>query len=424
MTTFEQPDVNEECIVDIDHHSIEFNLNELAISADLRARCPMAWNTRHGGFWMATSYAAVDQIARDGETFAHKYEPNADDGIDYQGEIGVPRVQPLPPLGIGEVDGPYHAALRRVLNPFFTRQAVSQLRPFVKECVDWFIDQRIEDGEMDLVLDLFSPVPSLVTMKMMGLPYDDWALWADFFHSTIAFAPDTEENARAVARVPEMMGQLLAFASARRQDPEEDLTSLLVLLEFDGSPLTDEEVLAILTNLVGGGVDTTTSLAAWSFKLMAEQPDLRRQLIGRPELWDTAADEFLRYTSVNQTLSRTVTNDVEVEGHTLRRSDRVLISWLAANHDEKEFERPDELLLDRSPNRHLAFGLGPHRCIGSHLAKTMFEELGRGVLERMPDHEVALDDVEEYLGDPSVTGIVKMPIRFTPGVKLGAPRPY
>jgi cytochrome P450 len=424
MTTFEQPDVKEECIIDLDHHSVEFNLDELAISADLRERCPVAWNTRYGGFWVATSFEAVNQIARDGETFAHRFEPNADDGIDYQGEIGIPRVQQLPPLGIGEVDGPYHAALRRVLNPFFTRQAVSQLRPFVKECVDWFIDQKIEDGEMDLVFDLFSPVPALVTMKMMGLPYEDWALWADFFHSTIAYPAGSEESVRANAQVPEMMGKLLTFAAARREKPEEDLTSLLVLLEFDGSPLSDEEVLAILTNLVGGGVDTTTSLSAWSFKLMAEQPDLKRQLNDSPELWDAAADEFLRYTSVNQTLSRTVTKDVVVGGHKMRRNDRVLISWLAANHDEKEFEHADQIVLDRSPNRHLAFGLGPHRCIGSHLAKTMFEELGRGVLERMPDHQVALDEVEPYLGDPAVTGIVRMPITFTPGRKLGVERPY
>ena len=421
---FETPDVSSECIIDLDHHSKEFNLDELATSADLRRRCPVAWNTRYGGFWMATSYAAVAQIARDVDTFAHKYELNADDGIDYYGEMGIPRSDALPPLGIGEVDGAYHVALRRVLNPFFTRQAVAQLRPFIQDCVTWFIDQKIEDGHMDLVLDFANPVPALVTMKMMGLPYDDWALWADFFHSTIAYAAGTDENDQAVARVPEMMGKLLAFAAERREQPEEDLTSLLVLLEFDGAPLNDEEVLSILVNLVGGGVDTTTSLAAWSFKLMAEQPELRRQLIEHPELYDTAAEEFLRYTSVNQTLSRTVTKDVIVEGQTLRRNDRVLISWLAANHDEHEFDRADEIILDRSPNRHLAFGLGPHRCIGSHLAKTMFEELARGVLERMPDYTVDHDEVEQYLGDPSVTGIVTMPITFSPGRALGVPRPY
>jgi cytochrome P450 len=418
------PDVAPECVVDIDHHSVEYNLNELEISSDLRRRCPVAWNTRYGGFWMASSYAAVSKIARDVETFAHKYEANADDGISYQGSVGIPRDETLPQLGISETDGPYHFALRRVLNPFFTPQAVAQFMPFVRDCVAWFIDQKIESGEMDLVLDLASPVPAIATMKMMGLPYDDWQLWAEFFHSTIAFPEGSEEHMHAAAKVPGMMERLMAFAAERREHPEEDLTSLLVLLEIDGAPLNDAQVLDILANLIGGGVDTTTSLTAWTFYLMAVHPELRQQLIDRPELYVTAADEFLRYTSVNQIMTRTVTKDVVVDGHTLRRNDQVFISWLAANHDEKEFDRPDELVLDRSPNRHLAFGLGPHRCIGSHLAKAMFEAIVRGALDRLPDYKIDVDQIEQYLGNPAMTGIVKMPATFKPGPKLGTPRPY
>jgi cytochrome P450 len=373
---------------------------------------------------MATSYAAVAQIARDVDTFAHKYEPNADDGIDYQGETGIPRDEALPALGVGEVDGPYHAALRRVLNPFFTPQAVGALRPFISDCVDWFIDQKIADGEMDLILDLASPVPAVATMRMIGLPYDDWSLWADFFHETMSFPMGTEEHARAVAEVPAMMERLLAFAAERRADPQDDITSLLVQLELEGSPLTDEQVLNILNNLVGGGVDTTTSLTGWALYHMTVHPELRSQLIERPDLYVTAADEFLRYTSVNQTLTRTVTKDVVVEDHLLRRNDRVLISWLAANHDEKEFERPEEIVLDRSPNKHLAFGLGPHRCIGSHLARLMFEVIVRGVLDRMPDYAIDVDHIDQYLGSPTMTGIARMLATFTPGPVLGGARPF
>ena len=101
-----RPDVGADATVDFDHHSDEFNLNELAVNADLRRRCPVAWNENYGGFWFVTSYDAVEQVARDGDTFAHKYEPNAADGVDYQGEMGVPRPEGQPPLGIGEVDDP------------------------------------------------------------------------------------------------------------------------------------------------------------------------------------------------------------------------------------------------------------------------------------------------------------------------------
>ena len=195
-------------------------------------------------------------------------------------------------------------------------------------------------------------------------------------------------------------------------------------LELNGERLTDEQLLDVLWNLIGGGVDTTTSLTAWSFYHLAEHPELRRQLIDRPELYVTATDEFLRYTSVNQQLSRTVTRDVVVGGQQMCRNDRVLISWLAANRDEDQFERADELILDRSPNRHVAFGLGPHRCIGSHLARTMFEVMVRGVLDRLPDYEIDVDGVEQYLGNPAMTGLVKLPATFTPGPVVGATRPF
>jgi len=116
MTT--RPDISPDAVVDFDHHSDEFNLNELAVNAELRRKCPVAWNQNYGGFWFLSSYDAVSRVARDGDTFAHKYEPAAPDGIDYQGEMGVPRPEGHPALGIGEVDGPYHQALRHALTPF------------------------------------------------------------------------------------------------------------------------------------------------------------------------------------------------------------------------------------------------------------------------------------------------------------------
>ncbi|MET0316756.1 MAG: cytochrome P450, partial [Rhodococcus fascians] len=155
-------------MVGFDHHSDEFNLNERGVNADLRGRCPVAWNETYGGFWYVSSYAAVEQVARDGDTFAHKYEPDAADGVNYQGEMGVPRPEGQPPLGIGEVDGPYHLALRRALTPFFSAGAIEKMRPFMEQSVHWFLDQRIADGRMDLVLDYASPVPAILTMRLMG----------------------------------------------------------------------------------------------------------------------------------------------------------------------------------------------------------------------------------------------------------------
>jgi cytochrome P450 len=419
-----RPDVTPDAIVDFDHHSDAFNLNELAINADLRQKCPVAWNENYGGFWFLSSYDAVSQTARDDDTFAHKYEPAAADGVDYQGEMGVPRPEGQPALGIGEVDGPYHQALRHALAPFFSPGAVQKLKPFMEQSAHWFLDQRITEGQTDLVLDYASPVPAILTMKLMGLPYDNWHLYANLFHSVMAVPQDSDEYTNAIAKVPAMMEEVVEFAAARRAEARQDLTSFLIQFEFDGQRLADEQLLNILWNLIAGGVDTTTSQTALTLKHLGTCPELRQQLTDHPELYRTATEEFLRYFSVNQTLSRTVTHDVKMNGQQLRKNDRVVISWLSANHDEHEFDRPGEIILDRAPNRHVAFGLGPHRCIGSHLARLMSEVMVKAALDRIPDYQVDVEDVHQYLGNPSMTGLGKLPVTFTPGDSRETPRPW
>jgi cytochrome P450 len=416
-----RPDVSTDAIVDFDHHSDDYHRNELGINADLRRRCPVAWNDNYGGFWFVTGYDAVVEVARDGDTYAHKYEPNAPDGVSYQGEMGVPRPQGQPPLGVGEVDGPYHLALRRALTPFFSTGAVEKMRPFMEQSVHWFIDQRIADGQMDLVLDYASPVPAILTMRLMGLPYDNWQRYANLFHSVMAASGGDEYN-KAIAEVPAMLQGLLKFIAARRADPGDDLTSFLVQFDIDGTRLDDTQLLDILWNLIGGGVDTTTSLTALSLLHLGTHRGLRRQLIDDPGLYRSAAEEFLRYFTVNKQLSRTVSRDTVLAGQQLRRNDRVLISWIGANHDEQEFDDADAVILDRSPNRHVAFGLGPHRCIGAPLARIMFEVMVKAVLERMPDYVIDLDGVRKYAGNPTMTGVGKLPVTFTPGQSRGTPR--
>ncbi|AGB26217.1 cytochrome P450 [Mycobacterium sp. JS623] len=417
-----RPDVSADVIVGFDHHSDEFTRNEEELNANLRSRCPVAWNEKYGGFWYVSSYDAVEQIARDGEMFAHKYEPDAADGVNYQGEMGIPRPEGQPPLGIGEVDGPYHLALRKALTPFFSSGAVEKMRPFMEQSVHWFLDQKITEGQMDLVLDYASPVPAILTMRLMGLPYDNWRLYADLFHGVMD-AGDADRYHKVIAEVPAMIDGLLEFAATRRADPADDLTSFLVQFEFDGKRLNDNQLVDILWNLIGGGVDTTTSLTALSLLHLGTHPELRQQLVDHPELYRTAADEYLRYCSVNKTLSRTVTRDAVVGGQQLRRNDQVLISWFAANRDEQEFERADQVVLDRAPNRHVAFGLGPHRCIGAPLARVMFAVMVKAVLDRIPDYEVDLGGVHRYSGNPSMTGLGRLPVTFTPGVSLGTARP-
>jgi cytochrome P450 len=181
----------------------------------------------------------------------------------------------------------------------------------------------------------------------------------------------------------------------------------------------------VLWNLVGGGLDTTTSLTSLALHHLDMDTDQRAWLAADADRLVIATEEYLRYFSVNETLTRTVTRDVELGGQQLKKGDVVLISWLSANHDEAEFERPGDVVLDRAPNRHLAFGVGPHRCIGMHLARTMFQVIVRQVLRRMPDYRVDRDATRFYSGNPTLTGIVSMPATFSPGRREGpADRPF
>ncbi|WP_426574696.1 cytochrome P450 [Aquihabitans sp. McL0605] len=417
--------MTERPIVDFDHHSTEFHEDRVAGWAELR-ECPVAFNERYGGFWVVSGHDVVDQVSRDGETFSskHQREPG-DDGISYLGIAGIPRGRSIPTAGIAEVEGPTHVALRRVMNRYLTPTAIGAMRPRMEASARWFLDQVIERGRLDLVDDFTNPVPAVLTMDLVGLPLDDWHLYAEFFHGTIAHRPGSPEFDRAIGNVGAMLTRLGEEAAARRQAPTDDLLSDLVTMEVDGRRLDDDEIRSVLWNLVGGGLDTTTSLTSLSLLHLAQHPEQRQDLIDHPELLAGATEEFLRFFSVNETLTRTITADTTLGGQELCRGEHLMLSWLSANRDERVFERPDEVVLDRAPNPHLAFGVGAHRCIGMHMARTMFQVLITEVLTRIPDYEIDADGVQLYAGNPELNGVVHLPATFTPGPRLGpAERPF
>lgn len=404
--------------VHVDHHDPAFHADRHRQWAELRERCPVAWNPNHGGFWMVAGYDDVARVSRDSEVFSSSFEPGAADGIDYLGIAGVPRSRGIPRSGIAEVEGPEHVALRRAMNPFLLPAAVAEQERLVRDAARWFLDERIESGSIDLVDDYASPIPAVLTMAIIGLPLDDWPAYAELFHATIARKPSDPEHQAAMARVPDMLAQLGEEAAKRRAEPRDDLLTALVELEVDGRPLDDGAITSVLWNLVGGGLDTTASLTSLSLLHLAEHPDQRRRLVDEPDLIVAATEEFLRYFSVNESLSRTVSTDTELGGVPMAAGDRVLLSWSSANRDADHFVDPDTVVLDRTPNPHLAFGVGAHRCIGMHVARSSFRIMVREVLERIPDYEVS-EPVQHYAGNPTLNGLVHLPVSFSPGERVG-----
>ena len=413
--------------VDFNHHDGRFHEDRHAEWAELR-RCPVAHNPNYGGFWVVSGYDEVATVARDAETYSSRYVPEPDDGISYLGITGIPRAKAMPTIGIAEVEGPVHQALRRSINPFLVPAAIARLEPLMEATATWFLDQRIETGSLDLVLDFANPVPAILTMELVGLPRDGWQHYAETFHGTVAYGHGAPERDRALANIPAMLAELSDEVADRRRAPRDDLLTELVELELeaeDGRRLSDDELASVLWNLIGGGLDTTTSLTSLSLYHLDEHPDLRRRLVDEPELLGVATEEFLRYTSVNETLTRTVTCPAELGGQELGRGDHLMLSWLSANRDERVFDRPDEVVLDREVNPHLAFGVGPHRCIGLHMARTMFQVLVRQVLTRIPDYRIDREATVFYAGNPELNGVVRMPATFTPGPVAGpAERPF
>jgi len=406
-------------VVDLDHHDPAFHERRVAEWARLRAECPVAWNQHHGGFWMVAGHEEVGIAARDAVTFSSRYEPEPVDGIDYIGIVGVPRPRRVPKAGIAEVEGPGHLALRRAMNPFMVPKATAVVEPLMRQVATWFLDERIESGSMDLVTDFATPVPSVLTMALVGLPLDDWRRWADLFHGSLAHDPGGDAARQTRDHLPAMFAQIDELIADRRANPRDDLATALITMDVDGEALSDADITAVLWNLIGGGLDTTASLTSLSLHHLAAQPEQRRRIAEEPELMPLATEEFLRYFSVNETLSRTVTCPTTLGGQALGAGDPLVLSWASANRDAAVFDRADEVVIDRERNPHLAFGVGPHRCIGMHIARAMFGVMLREIVTRIPDYVVDADGVVFYRPNPEVVGMVHLPVTFTPGPRVG-----
>lgn len=409
---------------DFDHQSLAWLAERHSHNAELRQQCPVVWNQHYGGFWFVTGYDEVSAVARDSETFTPRFEESASDGLRYIGIMGIPRGEGMPPIGIAEAEGDRHAALRRTINPFMLPPAVAEDRPFLERTASWFLDLKIADGQMDMVHDFTNPVPALWTMRMLDLPLQGWERFADYFHASAAYGQETDEYKRAVSHTPEMVAEVTEIIEERRARPGDDLLSRLAAMEVRGDTLGNDDLIAVIWNLIGGGLDTTTSLTSLALIHLAEHPDLRKRLVADPNLLLPACEEFLRWTSINETLTRTCTKDTELGGQEVKRGDFVMMSWLGANFDPSVFDRPDDVDIDRSPNPHLAFGVGAHRCIGLHVARTLFDVMLHEILTRIPEYRVDLEATQYYQGNPELTGAVRMPVTFAPGLPVGAERPY
>ena len=403
--------------VDYDHHSPSYAAGAPGIHQALRASTPVAWSDAHDGFWVLSRYADVVAASRDDATFSSEHDLSGV-GSRFQGvAIPAPPVHMIPL----EIDPPAFNAYRRLLNPFFSPSAVEGWDGYITELVTACIDKWIEKGAIDLVLDLANPLPAIVTLAVLGLPTDDWIRYAEPMHTAVYAPPGTDAHAQAALDQFWIVEQLITAVVERQLEPQDDLLSALASGSFeDGRPVSADEAVAMAYTVMAGGVDTTTALMANALVWLSEHHDVRRRLADDPSLIPHAREEFLRYFAPVQAFARTVTGDADVGGCPMARGERVLLSFASANRDETEFDRPEELDIDRVPNRHISFGAGIHRCLGRHFARHEIDVVIREVLRRIPDYEVDRDKVEQYESIGNVNGLISVPATFTPGTPQGS----
>ncbi len=402
-----------------DRHTPQYREQFEAITAEMVSRCPIAWTDTYGGHWVAAGSKEVFELAR----CPHVSSDNdvTGTGTGYQG-ITIPRgpSNKLVRGGILEMDEPEHRLYRTPLNAYLSPAAVARWIPVVDELVKACLDEKIEEGRIDFVDDLANIVPAVLTLGLLGVPLREWDVYCEPAHASVYTPADSPEAERvqnlAIASAMSMMGHVNDI----RENPRPGLIDALVQLRIDGEPAPDQEILGMLMLLIGGGFDTTTALTAHSLEWLSQHPDQRERLSReRATLLDSATEEFLRFFTPAPGDGRTVAADIEIDGVTLKEGERLWVSWAMANRDPALFERPDEIILDRTGNRHFSFGLGIHRCIGSNVARVVFKSMLTGVLDRMPDFHCDPDGAVHYRTIGVIQGMQHLPATFTPGPKLG-----
>jgi cytochrome P450 len=368
---------------DFDHTDPQWVADPYPIWDDLRVRCPVAHSDRYGGTWLPVRHDDVAAVAYDTEHFTSR-------------SVVVSEVRPGPddppaPIGLAPPitsDPPFHAMARRLLLPAFGPKPIAALEPFTRELCRELLDATAGQEEIDAAVDYAQHIPLRVIVRMLGFPQEDADVFRHFIRMVLEDVdlPAEERQARAED------GEIEAYIDARIADhvanPQDDLTTFLLNAELDGAKLTPDHVRGTMILLMIAGIDTTWSAVGASLWHLAQHPADRKRLATEPEIMGTAVEEFLRaYAPV--TMARLVAQDLEFRGCPMKEGDWLLLPFPAANRDPEVFPDADQVLLDRQENRHVAFGLGPHRCLGSNLARMELRVALEEWMARYPDFELA-----------------------------------
>jgi cytochrome P450 family 142 subfamily A polypeptide 1 len=388
----------------------------------LRENEPIFWDPNHE-LWVVSRYADVSYVSLHPELFC------SGNGIrPYQSFD----------LSLIGLDGPRHIQQRRLINQGFSPRMIRSMEPRVRAVVTEVLDRIADKGSCDFVVDIAVPVPLVVVAELMGLPIEDRDRFWHWSDAMMAGEGRTDPDDPALAVAAQAFGEYMDYVSslvadrrnayraakaAGEEPPSDDLIAVLVAAAEEGIVETDEdrskdtlaadELMMFLVVVVVAGNETTRNAISGGMWAFNQFPEQWQRLVGDSSLWSTAADELIRYVSPVMSFVRTATQDTELAGQRIAEGERVLMLYQSANRDDAVFDGPDELIIDRDPNPHVGFGVGPHVCLGINLARlevrVVFEELAR----RFPDIHVTPGHRPTYGDSTLVHAIEALPVEFT-----------
>lgn len=371
----------ESLLTDYDIFEPSFVANPYPGYSEIReSECPIARTERYEGSWLPTRYEDVVALAQEYEIFTSRgilvMPPPPGQAEGAYGGVAAPPITSDPP------DHHWH---RRLILPVFAPQAVAKYEQSTRDLCNALIDEFIDKGTADAAADYAQHIPVRVISNMLGVPLDMEETFTGWVRGVLENMHDVELRKRSRLAIIEYF---LAQVEDRKTNPREnDLISELMNTEVEGKKVPIEYVLGVCNLMLVAGIDTTWSAIGSVMWHMAQHPEHRKQLRENDDLWPTAIEELLRvYAPV--TMARIVDRDIEFQGCPMKAGDRVLMAFPAANRDPRQFENPDEVILDREHNRHVAFGSGIHRCAGSNLARLEVRVALQTWLKRIPEFEL------------------------------------
>jgi cytochrome P450 len=382
--------------MDFDPYSSEFRVDPYPVYRALRDDDPVHYSERLG-FWVLSRYEDILAALQDVATYSSAGALS----------VGAPKevMDQVPMMML--LDPPRHNQLRALVNRAFTRRRVSELEPRIRDIARRLVDDFIEAGTCELVSQFSGPLPTTVIAELLGVPAEDGLMFREKSNAIVTQGGGEMDFTPAM----ELMVYMGNAYEERRARPRDDLMSALLAAEIDGERLSQPELLGFAFLLLIAGNETTTNLIGNAMALLDRHPDQRRQLVEDPSLLPVAIEEFLRFESPVQGLSRTLLRDESLHGKEMREGEQVLLLYASANRDERRIEDPERFDIRRNEKSHLAFGFGTHFCLGANLARLEARIALEELLARLPDFQVDCGGSERLAGG-TVRGWEKLPLAF------------